>query len=190
MARFCINCGKEIPDAVAFCTECGAAAPAATPQEAPKQQEAPVSAPPPVAAPATTAVVEPPKAQPYTAPMPTGSDIPAKGSKYEPITTGGYIGSMLLMSVPVLGWIITIIWACGGCRKINKRNLARAMLIFLVVALILGVIAYFVGRTLWGNLLESAGISDLTGQFGGLDGIQELLEQLKELQNLQLPTTP
>lgn len=28
MAKFCTNCGKEIPDGVAFCTECGTKAPA------------------------------------------------------------------------------------------------------------------------------------------------------------------
>jgi len=39
MAKFCTNCGKEIADGVAFCTECGTPAPADTPQQAPKPQE-------------------------------------------------------------------------------------------------------------------------------------------------------
>ena len=35
----CTNCGKEIADGVAFCTECGTKAPADTPQEAQRPQE-------------------------------------------------------------------------------------------------------------------------------------------------------
>lgn len=61
----------------------------------------------------------------------------------------------------------------------------------LVIAMILGVIGYFVGRTLWGNFLESSGLGELTGQFGGLGEsgeLSEIMEQLKELQNMQLPT--
>lgn len=37
MAKFCINCGMEIKDGIAFCTECGTPAPS----EAPQQSEAP-----------------------------------------------------------------------------------------------------------------------------------------------------
>ncbi len=43
MAKICTECGKEIPDGVAFCTECGTKAPADTPQATP--QEAASAAP-------------------------------------------------------------------------------------------------------------------------------------------------
>ena len=45
------------------------------------------------------------------------------GSKYEPITTGGYIGIFLLMLLPLINLILLIIWACGGCQKVNKGEL-------------------------------------------------------------------
>ena len=41
MARFCTACGKDIPDGVAFCTECGAKAPANNETEVKKENSAP-----------------------------------------------------------------------------------------------------------------------------------------------------
>ena len=45
MARFCTACGKDIPDGVAFCTECGAKAPADnnTEKKEVKQEAAPAT---------------------------------------------------------------------------------------------------------------------------------------------------
>ena len=45
MARFCTACGKDIPDGVAFCTECGAKAPADnnTKKKEVKQEAAPAT---------------------------------------------------------------------------------------------------------------------------------------------------
>ena len=175
MANFCTHCGREIPDGVRFCTECGISAAANLPPAAPVPPERRRPAPSP-------APSMPPPAIPQPVP-----DLPAKGSKYEPITTGGYLGSILLMSVPVLGLLIMIIWACGGCRKINKRNLARAMLIFLVISLILGMIAFFVGRSLWNHLLQNSGIAGLITSSGGLGELAEMLNELQNLNTLPVP---
>ena len=35
MAKFCTNCGKDIPEGIAFCTECGTKAP--EPKAVPEQ---------------------------------------------------------------------------------------------------------------------------------------------------------
>lgn len=178
MARFCTGCGAPLEDDKKFCTSCGAPAPGAEPA---------ASAPPPPATQAATAVMDPPKAPPKQAPpsIPAGGDTaPAKGSKYEPITMGGYIGIMLLMCIPIVGQILTIVWACGGCRKVNKRNLARAMLVFLIISIVLGVVFYFVGRALWGNILQESGLGDLINQAGGLGELTDALKELDELKNM------
>ncbi len=60
-------------------------------------------------------------------------------SPYEPITAWGFIGILALFAIPVIGWIFAIIWACGGCRKLNKRNLSRGYL------MILALLAIFIG---------------------------------------------
>lgn len=171
MARFCTGCGAPLEDDKKFCTSCGAPAPTGEPAASAPQP------PPPPAAQAATAVMDPPKASPTAVPAASvgGDTAPAKGSRYEPITMGGYIGIMLLMCIPLVGQILTIVWACGGCRKINKRNLARAMLVFLIISIVLGVVFYFVGQALWGNILQESGLGDLLGQAGGLGGILEQL---------------
>lgn len=57
-------------------------------------------------------------------------------SPYEPISAWGYIGIWALFAIPVIGWIFAIVWACGGCRKLNKRNMARG---YLLVLALLGI---------------------------------------------------
>ena len=116
---------------------------------------------------------------------------PGPDSKYEPITTKGYIGIALLMAIPVVGIILAIIWACGGCRKINKRNFARAMLIMMIIALILshiiGGIAGFAAK----KAAEEAGLEEgeasgiLSSLFGnGGSGGSTGNEELDELAGL------
>ena len=56
-----------------------------------------------------------------------------------PITTAGYLGIFLLMAIPVVNLLLLIIWACGGCRKVNKRNFARAAWILILILFILNL---------------------------------------------------
>lgn len=112
--------------------------------EAPAPQ--PVLQPQPMPTP-----VPAPQSQPMPAPVPTVYQkpvdaAPKAGSAYEPISTAGYIGIFLLMGVPVIGLIFLIVWACGGCQKISKRNFSRAILILLLITIVvltvLGVAGY------------------------------------------------
>ena len=113
----------------------------------------------------------------------TTSTAPAKGSAYEPISTGGYIGLSLLMCIPVVGIILAVIWAFGGCKKINKRNYCRAMLIMMVIALIFSFLIGFAVKSLMGKALEEAGIDPtrLTEE-GYLESLIPM-EDLEELKN-------
>ncbi len=53
---------------------------------------------------------------------------------YDVLSTGQYLGTVLLMCVPVIGWLATLIWALGGTKNFNRRNLARGVLLtFLIV---------------------------------------------------------
>ncbi len=64
------------------------------------------------------------------------------GSPYEPISAWGYIGIWALLMIPVIGWIFAIVWACGGCRKLNKRNFARGYLLVLMLVCIFVACAF------------------------------------------------
>jgi len=163
--KFCTSCGAALEDGTKFCTTCGAAVS--------NEESQPVAEPQPVkaAVPATQAVPKTPVAPVYStasqtippnrggyAPTPVNA-APGPDSKYEPITTKGYIGIMLLMCIPVVGFVLILIWAFGGCRKINKRNLARASLIMMVIGLILSLIAGFLIKSAVNNLMEQIGIN-------------------------------
>ncbi len=172
----CTQCGAELNDGTRFCTECGAAVPA--PKAEPVQNRPvtpPKSQPPPQTQPAPNNQYIPPQSasQPvyqaasgYTAPV---SDVPPAGSKYELITTGGFIGIVLLMCIPLVGFILTIIWACGGCRKLQKRNLARASLIMMVIGLVISLVLGFAVKGIISKVAEEAGITQ-NNDIGGIIG--------------------
>ncbi len=202
MAKFCTGCGMELTDSLMFCTGCGTKVPEGAPAEAPAvKEEIPaeekvVKEPVMVQAqPEQQQQYIPPQQQPpqqtaYTPPpLPReilDSDI--KGTKYEPISAWGFIGIMLLMCIPIVGILLVIIWACGGCRKLCKRSLARATLIMaaigLVISLIIGIAAggfiNFLSKN--ADADEPGGIaavfSSITGDKDG-EGLMGLLENIE-----------
>ncbi len=59
-----------------------------------------------------------------------------------PLTLGNYIVMMLVSAIPVVGFIMLLIWAFSGNTNINKKNYARAALIMMVAV---GIISMIVG---------------------------------------------
>lgn len=218
MAKFCTNCGATLDDDKKFCTECGASVNETPAGAAPPPPPPPQSAPQPQAAPVyaqtATATMPPPQSAYQQATACGGDMAPAKGSKYEPITTKGFIGIMLLMCIPIVGQILMIVWALGGCRKINKRNLARASLILMLVMMLLTALLGFLAKktveaaveragiaeqidalrdektgeidlnALSGLLGENPGLSGLLGENSKLGDLSELAGMLEQFQNL------
>ena len=80
------------------------------------------------------------------APVAEDPDKPDKKSKYAPMSSLGMAVELFLMSIPVVGFVLMILWSCGVCRKIARRNLARAYLILLIVGLVVAVILAILGR--------------------------------------------
>ena len=148
---FCTNCGNRIPDNVKFCTSCCTSV---------AEDRATVLSVQSVSQPVQPCVQ--PQLQAAQQPAPVYAAPPAQTYKEEPITTGGYIGIMFLMLIPLINLILLIIWACGGCRKVNKRNFARAMLVWLLITGILATLFILVGGLLFGdtiNAIKEFGIS-------------------------------
>jgi len=71
---------------------------------------------------------------------------PPKGSPYAVLSSWGFVGSLLLMAIPIAGFILTIVWAAGGTGNHNRRNLARGYLLMMAIlaAVYLIVIIYFI----------------------------------------------
>lgn len=171
---FCTECGADIPAEIKFCTSCGnpmsaaaqplpamaaaAAAPASAVQPTPQAAPRPAYAPP---------------AQPQPVQTVINADAPpARGSKYAVMGTGAYIGTMLLFCIPIVGWLACVIMAFAS-KKLNRRNFARAMLVFLIIGAVLSAALYVVfgwvseavmqslNETTNGMLGDSGGLGDL-----------------------------
>lgn len=87
-------------------------------------------------------------AQPaYTQPS---ASIPPE---YKPIGTWGYVGYNLLFSIPVVGLILVIVFACGSSGNVNVKNYARsflcALLIGVILSVIMGVLFAAVGMSIY-----------------------------------------
>lgn len=146
---FCTNCGNQVPDGIKFCTSCGAPM-GVTASVLPTQPTQPAQQP------VQPTIQQQPIQQP-AAPQPTPVYVaqPVAVCQEEPISTGGYIGIMFLMMLPLINLILLIIWACGGCKKVNKRNFARAMLVWMVIASVLGGLLFLVGGLFFGDTIDA-----------------------------------
>ncbi len=158
MARFCTSCGAALSNDLRFCTECGtplkeqeSAAPAAQEYDLPA---APAKRP--QQAPRERAAYDHAQEEPRPA---RRNKVPGPNSPYAPITTWGFVGTMLLLSIPLVGLILAIVWACGNCRKINKRNLSRAFLILTAIGLVIGLAAGLILKGLWNKATEASGLT-------------------------------
>ena len=58
----------------------------------------------------------------------------------KPISMWGYFGYELLFSIPLVGFILILVFSFGGTRNINLRNFARSYFCFLIIGLIIGLI--------------------------------------------------
>ena len=109
---FCDNCGKPVYPLDTVCSNCGATLK--------------------------------PTAQPVYSPAPasvhSGDVEPSQGSPFAVLSSWGFVGSLLLMAIPIAGFIIAIVWAAGSTGNINRRNLARANLILMGIGIVLYIV--------------------------------------------------
>ena len=171
----CISCGAPIPAVAKHCPECGSSQ-EAKPQPSvnvPPVQENPQPQQPPfipayqnqqpefVAPPYVDAPVNDVKNNKRTkksqANIPILTDEDVKYTPYEPISTLGWIGYKILMAIPIVGFILLIVWACGGTRKKSLQNYARSYWVVALIVLILTIIAIVVYWIAVGNPFEKIG---------------------------------
>jgi len=66
-----------------------------------------------------------------------------QNKRYGPVmTVGDWIGTFLLSGIPIVGFILLIVWAFDSSTNVNKKNFARAVL--LLAAIAVGVWLFFV----------------------------------------------
>ena len=69
------------------------------------------------------------------------SAYPASNHSFAVLSTWSYLWSFLLLSLPVAGLVIAIVWASGGAHNQNRRHMGRAYLLLAgaVMLLMLGI---------------------------------------------------
>ena len=157
----CNNCGKENIDTAVFCESCGTqltpAAPAAPAPEvgattvldanatiytAPQTQYTqPQTQYVPPQTQYTPPQPRPVQATPYNNYTPVAQPAtPEIPPEYKPLSGWAYFGWQLLFAIPLVGFVLLIVFACGGTRNINLRNFARSYFCALLIGAILVVI--------------------------------------------------
>lgn len=154
---FCESCGASIPDGQAFCSNCGAAAPAqaapaqAAPVQATPVQPAPAPAPQPMAQP-----VQP--VQQYAQPVQQAKPVyvqpvvavPAQPRKSSGMAIAGLIMgifTLIFCWVPVVSWILGLLGLIFSIIGIAKKNggakgAAITGLVLTILGAILGIALY------------------------------------------------
>jgi hypothetical protein len=61
------------------------------------------------------------------------------------VSTGEWVWSMILIGIPVVGFIMLLVWSFSGGTNINKKNFARAALVIYVVVFIISLITSAIG---------------------------------------------
>ena len=197
MAKFCTNCGKELPEGAAFCTGCGARVQEAGPAPEPAAEPAPQAAAEPAAQPVVPALVPEPEPRqeqqsqyreqprqeeyqsPYrTEPQPQG-DYPPKPEKgKKPVSTIGFMLLQLLYAIPIIGFFASLVLAIAPEKKDLKHHALASFLwkLIFIVLLIVGFVqakkAVEVHWNEWSHSFSEAaggaGLGDLNDIWNGL----------------------
>ena len=99
---------------------------------------------------------------------------PPPGSSYAVMSVGAYVFASILMSIPFIGLVICIIWAFVSCNNLNKRNFARAYLIFMIIGIVFSLV-FYLSITFFTSKLA------MFGEFGGLKGFFDMLKELRNI---------
>lgn len=134
---YCNSCGSKLPDGAEFCTNCGA-----------KQGGKGTTSP------NTQRKVNIPPPQVRRNPSSSGQGNYSQ-EKAELITTKEYILMMVLFAIPIVGIVFMFIWGFGSDTPINKKNYARAMLIFMAIAVAISIIISVIMGVLTASIMSS-----------------------------------
>lgn len=61
-------------------------------------------------------------------------------AEYKPISMWGYFGYEILFSIPIIGFVLLIIFSFGGTPNKNLRNFARSYFCFVILLVAVGII--------------------------------------------------
>ena len=85
----------------------------------------------------------------------SGYQPPSTGySISSPLSVGDYIITFIISGIPMVGFIMLLVWACSSSTNINKKNYAIAILIFQLIAVVFSIIMMFVMGAFFASLFS------------------------------------
>ena len=78
--------------------------------------------------------------QPVYAPQPQQAYTAAANPQDAPMTLGDQMLTLLLTWIPLVGFIMLLVWGFSSNTNTNKKNYARAMLIYQLIGLVLSIL--------------------------------------------------
>ena len=56
------------------------------------------------------------------------------------LSTVEWFGALIVLIVPIVGFVVYLVWAFGSGGNLNRRNYCRAALILMAISIVLGII--------------------------------------------------
>ncbi len=136
---FCEKCGKEIPENSKFCAGCGAKVEPVEPAVGAVETE-PQVAPTPEPTPPQKAqqVPPPPKSTPVVNTT-QNTQYNNRDNLIKPLSIGAYIGTFIILAIPILNLIMLLVWSFSDTVNLNKKHLAIAILILILISIVLSI---------------------------------------------------
>lgn len=148
---FCPNCGRNLDNGAKFCDGCGASLLEHTTlgRTTSIKEEYPQSS-----------GYIPQGPQNYTPPQaqqeyyqPTSFNQKPQAGNSEVLSIGNYIVMMLLAGIPIVGFILLLVWSFSASANQNKKNWARATLIMGLVVGVLCILFSSILASIFASLL-------------------------------------
>lgn len=76
--------------------------------------------------------------------------------EYKPISMWGYFGYEILFSLPIIGFILLIVFSLGGTKNVNLKNFARSYFcIIIIISIVLIILLSVVGLDSVSSMLKN-----------------------------------
>lgn len=73
--------------------------------------------------------------------------------KSAPLSFGKYLGMMIVSIIPFVGFIMLLVWSFSSKTNANKKNWARAQLVYMIIV---GIVAGILGASLMQAFVSAA----------------------------------
>lgn len=150
--NYCESCGNLITEEMKFCNSCGHELEKTQtdegennplPQATIIQPQAPIIQP--------QAPIIPPQPQVYqsqpqfnqpqqSAPTYQSNPYSVADPKMKPLSTGDFILAFILMAIPIVGFIVILVWALSSETNKNRKSFARAIIIMWIISFIISLV--------------------------------------------------